>query len=126
MVPIIVRSVEEDQFEILAGHNRVKAAKEAGLPLPKYTWNDPYLVLTLFPNHSSSTASLPEETLNSLSNTEQAGWQWLTTKGRTTSTEYANANSVDARTARRHLRDFMNQNLVRMVGSGPTTEYEVI
>jgi ParB family chromosome partitioning protein len=32
MNPIIVRPLGKDQYEILSGHNRVKAAKEAGLP----------------------------------------------------------------------------------------------
>lgn len=31
LVPIVVRPVENDKFEILSGHNRVAAAREAGL-----------------------------------------------------------------------------------------------
>lgn len=30
LVPIIVRKIEEDKYEILSGHNRVKCAKEVG------------------------------------------------------------------------------------------------
>lgn len=31
LTPITVRPIEEDSYEILAGHNRVRGAKEAGL-----------------------------------------------------------------------------------------------
>ena len=31
MVPIVVRPAEDGKYEILSGHNRVNAAKEAGL-----------------------------------------------------------------------------------------------
>ena len=36
-------------------------AKTAGLPLPKYTWNDPYLVLTIFRSVTASVSTLPLE-----------------------------------------------------------------
>ena len=102
-----------------------KQAEDTGLPLPKYTWEDPYLTLTLFPNRSSSTAALPSTVLVKLSDSEKVGWQWLSTKGKAKSADYAKANGVDIRTARRHLGRFQELGLVRLVGAGPATEYEV-
>ena len=97
----------------------------AGLPLPRYAWDDPYLVLSLFPSPSASRTALPKDTLNKLGKKELAGWQWLSTKGRTKTADYAKAKAVDARTARRHLNRFVELGLVRTIGAGPATEYEV-
>ncbi len=101
-------------------------AEQLGLPLPSFTWEDPYLVLTLFRSQEAAARTLDPNVLESLSEPEQLGWQWLATKGRTKSTQYANAMKVDARTARRHLNHFVELDLVRKTGSGPSTEYEVI
>lgn len=101
-------------------------AEKLGLPLPSFTWEDPYLVLTLFRSQEAAARTLAPNVLESLSEPEQVGWQWLSTKGRTKSTQYANALKVGARTARRHLNHFVELDLVRMTGSGPSTEYEVI
>jgi len=100
-------------------------ALDAGLPLPKFSWNDPYLVLTLFPSVSATTTTLPPEIREKLMGAERGGWEWLSTKGRATSAEYAKANKVDARTARRHLKHFAELGLVRSIGSGPATVHEV-
>ena len=100
-------------------------ASKGGLPLPRYEWRDPYLTLTLFPSSAGSVAALPPKVVSELSEAEQSGWQWLTTKGIVTSGEYADAMDVNARTARRHLQQFANLGLVRVVGAGRGTRYEV-
>ena len=82
-------------------------AVAAGLPLPKYSWNAPYLVLTLFRSVAASISTLPPEVLNRLGEAELMGWQWLTTKGRTSTQEYANAVNLTSRTAQRHLKRFV-------------------
>ena len=101
-------------------------AQEAGLPLPRYAWMDPYLVLTVYPTLSATTTSLAPGVLANLSDREQTGWQWVSTKGRTGSTDYADALKIDVRTARRHLNHFVELGLMRPVGSGPATEYEIV
>lgn len=101
-------------------------ASNAGLPLPRYAWNAPYLALTIFPTPAASQAALPANVLKSLGKKELSGWQWLTTKGRAKSGDYAKVNAVDKRTARRHLNRFVELGLVRTIGAGPATEYEVI
>jgi len=103
-----------------------QAATEAELPLPKYSWNAPYLVLSLFPNRSSSTAILPADVLAKLSDSERTGWQWLSTRGKAKSLDYAKAMGVDTRTARRHLSRFSELGLVRLTGAARATEYEVL
>jgi ATP-dependent DNA helicase RecG len=101
-------------------------AQESRLPLPRYAWEDPYLVLTIFRNQEASSRALPPRALELLTVSERKGWQWLTTVGRATSSQYASAVPVPGRTARRHLNRFLELELVRKKGSGPSTEYEVI
>ena len=101
-------------------------AEQLGLPLPKYAWEDPYLVLTLFRNQEAATRALKPGVLESLTDSEQKGWRWLATKGSAKSSQYAKAIQVEDRTARRHLNRFLELGLVRKAGSGPSTEYEVI
>lgn len=101
-------------------------AKDLGLPLPKYAFEDPYLVLTLFRTPEAARRELEPHVLASLNKSEQEGWQWLATKGIAKSSEYAAALGVDDRTARRHLNRFVEVGLVRKTASGPATEYEVI
>lgn len=100
-------------------------AEKAGLPFPKYTWDDPYLTLTIFSNIAAATSTLPKDILESLSENERNGWRWLATKGKTTSSSYAAAMNMDIRTARRHLKHFVILGLARTSGSGPSIQYEV-
>lgn len=101
-------------------------AERSRLPLPKYTFEDPYLVLTLFRSREAAKHELKPGVLAALNKSEQEGWQWLSTTGRAKSSEYAAAMGVDDRTARRHLNRFIRLGLVRKTASGPATEYEVV
>lgn len=100
-------------------------AKKLGLPKPRYTWDEPYLVLTLYRSREGATKALDEDTLKALSRSERKGWQWLAARGKTRSGEYAEAMGVKPRTARRHLGHFAELGLVRKTGSGPSVRYEV-
>ena len=100
-------------------------AKKLGLPVPKYAWDDPYLVLTLYRSAEGATKALDEETLKALSKSERKGWQWLAARGKAKSGEYAEAMGVEPRTARRHLGHFEELGLVTKTGSGPSQQYEV-
>jgi ATP-dependent DNA helicase RecG len=97
-----------------------------GLPLPKYSYQAPYVVLTLFRTREAATGALDKKVQESLNEAEQKGWQWLATKGKAKSSQYAKALNVEDRTARRHLNRFVELDLVKKTGSGPSTEYEII
>jgi ATP-dependent DNA helicase RecG len=114
---------EEQGFGIGSLRDR---AKELGLPLPRYMWDAPYLVLKLYRSTEAAAKTLDQEILKSLSKSEQKGWQWLATQGRTSSSHYADIMKLEPRTARRHLNRFEELVLVRKTGSGPSIEYEVI
>ncbi|MDA1012924.1 MAG: hypothetical protein O3A00_00555 [Planctomycetota bacterium] len=100
-------------------------SQEAGLPLPRYSWEAPYLVLRLLPDvQATTTTTLPPPIQTELSESERAGWQWLSTRGQAKSSDYAEAMGIDARTARRHLNRFVGFGLVRKSGSARSTVYE--
>jgi ATP-dependent DNA helicase RecG len=101
------------------------SAASIGLPLPRYAWEDPYLVLTLLRSAAAASATLGAEVVENLSKSERLGWQWLTTKGVASSSEYATAIESDERTARRHLNHFVELGLLAKSGAGPSTQYRV-
>ena len=101
-------------------------SQQIGLPLPKYTWDDPYLVLTIFRSQEAATGTLAPDVLDSLSGAEQNGWQWMRGEGTANASQYAEAMQLDSRTARRHLNHFVRLGLATKTGAGPSTKYEII
>jgi ATP-dependent DNA helicase RecG len=101
-------------------------AESLGLPLPTFAMEGDYLVVTIYRNSEAAIRTLNEEVLESLSESEKAGWKWLSTTRAASAREYASALEVTDRTARRHLSHFLELGLVRKSGSGPYTEYEVV
>ncbi len=100
-------------------------AQEAGLPLPKYVFNDPYLELTLYRSPESALAGLSEEMLATLTADERKGWEFLSSRMSAARREYETHLGIDRRTAQRHLQKLVDLGLLRRVGAGPSTRYEV-
>ena len=114
---------EEQGFGIGSLRDR---AKELGLPLPRFTWDAPYLVLTLYRSREAAQKALAPDALESLSKAERKGWQWLTTQETVTGIAYAAAAGIPQRTALNHLTRFAGLRLLRRTGTGPSTKYEII
>lgn len=95
------------------------------LPLPKYTFEDPYLILTIYRSMESPTQTLPTEILESLNKDEMAGWQFLSSNIATTKTEYARHMKFDDRKAERHLKKFVELGILRRIGTARSTKYQV-
>jgi ATP-dependent DNA helicase RecG len=100
--------------------------RQVGLALPNYAWNEPYLDLTLYRAAESATKSLDDTVLGELNATERRGWTFIASRGTTTQNEYSREIGVTARTAQRHLGNFVDLGLLRRIGSGPATEYQII
>jgi ATP-dependent DNA helicase RecG len=98
----------------------------AGLPLPRYSWNAPYLALTIYRTSQAAIATLPSGVGSRLSKTQRKGWEWLSRQQVVTSKQYASALQLPERTALNHLQHFTKLQLVRRVGSGPATEYHLM
>ena len=50
-------------------------AKELGLPLPRYTWDAPYLVLTLYRTPESAIHQLTDDVVRRLTKDEKVTWR---------------------------------------------------
>jgi len=100
-------------------------AHHLGLPLPRYSWENPYLVLKLYSTPAAALNELGDEVLDALSKAERSGWKWLVNQETATSAEYSAAIRVPNRTALNHLKRFMDLGLVRKIGAGRATRYEV-
>lgn len=101
-------------------------AQAAGLPLPRYAWEAPYLVLTMFRTTEGVFRVLDEVVLRELTTGERKGWSFLAGCTTATQSEYAQHSGVTARTAQRHLTHFVGLGLLRRRGKGPATMYEVV
>jgi ATP-dependent DNA helicase RecG len=101
-------------------------AEQAGLPIPRYAWEAPYLVLTLYASAASAAQAVPAEVLASLNQSEREGWQWLASQEMVSSSEYAQATGLTNRTAAYHLKRFTSLGLLEKIGSGPSTRYRVL
>lgn len=102
-----------------------REAKKLGLPLPNFSMEGDYLVVTIYRNKNAAVTTLPEEVRNYLSSAELVGWKWLARQQTVTSSEYTKAMSVPKRTALNHLKHFVELGLVRKQGSARSTRYEV-
>ncbi len=92
-----------------------------GLPRPAYSFEDPYLVLTIYRKQAIS-----ENQLSALKADELEGWNWVRSQDSFTSSQYTKATGVSSRTALRHLAHFRELGKIERRGSGPATRYFVI
>ncbi len=101
-------------------------AIEAGLPLPTFTWHDPYLTLTIYLSSAGLTASLPANILASLSKEEKDVLEVLghaTTDGGLSKSEVAKALAIDEKKAQRLLTGLVEASIVKRTGKGKATHY---
>lgn len=101
-------------------------ATELGLPLPKYVWEYPYLSLTIYRSPTSAVEALEADIRRLLNADEQKAWQFITTRESVMRRELMENMAFDERKAQRILKKLINAKLLRRVGSGRTTSYEVI
>jgi len=103
-----------------------RRAEAAGLPLPRYMWNDPYLVLTVYRRPESVTRTLPADVLAALNDDERAALELAARTRGLSSPKMAQLLGFDERKARRILNKLVQLKLVRRFGKGPTTRYQVL
>jgi ATP-dependent DNA helicase RecG len=100
--------------------------KTMGLPVPKYSFREPYLVLHLFSNAESVASTVELSAFDSLNEDEREGWKYLTSKMTTTAPEYSEKLGFDERKTQRQLRKFIDLGLIRRIGQGRASRYEVL
>lgn len=100
-------------------------ASDVGLPLPRYAWENPYLALTLFRSAAAAVAGLPPAVRDGLNDDERASWEFIASRQSVTSPELMERMGFDERKAQRVLRKLLDSRLIRRLGRGPATHYEV-
>jgi ATP-dependent DNA helicase RecG len=101
-------------------------ATELGLPLPKFSWEAPYLVLALYRSRASAVQDLRPAVLKALNADDRTAWQFIATRNSVTSPQLMAELGIDERKAQRVLKKLVGANLLRRIGKGPATRYEVI
>jgi len=97
-----------------------------GLPLPKYSFEEPYLILTLYRSSASLVRGLDRIVLERLNEDEKNAIQFIATKKSMTRQKLAEHLGFNERKTQRVIKKLMDENLLRSVGSGPAIEYELI
>ncbi|MCL5734244.1 MAG: hypothetical protein M1274_01430 [Actinobacteria bacterium] len=115
---------EEQGFGLEQGLKR--NAEALGLPLPRFAMDGDYLVLTIFRDSAAAAISIPKQVRERLTKAEMAGWEWMSTRLRVTTAEYAEAMGIPNRTAKNHIRKLVESGLLRRRGAGPGTFYEIV
>ena len=103
-----------------------RGASVAGLPRPTYTYEEPFLVLTLFRH---AVAAVPEDmrsVLDTLTEAERTGWTWMVRQDTFTTANYEQALGLPNRTARNHLKKLTESGLLNRTGRGRSTSYQVV
>ena len=103
-----------------------ESVNQAGLPLPKFTWEAPYLVLTLYRNPSGVLNELGPQVFARLNQLERKTWQFMVGRESVTSPELMAAMGFDERKAQRVLKELLDVRLIRRVGKGRATRYMVV
>jgi hypothetical protein len=96
------------------------------LPLPKFTWEAPYLVLTLYRNPAGALNELGPKVFARLNQLERKSWQFMVGRESVTSPELMAAMGFDERKAQRVLKKLLDVRLIRRVGKGRATRYMVV
>ena len=102
-------------------------AVRAGLPLPRYRWVAPYLSLTVYRSGAALGADLTNRATMELLNADTgAAWDIVSARESTTTRGLMERLNFDERKTQRILRTLQDAGLVRRMGKGRATRYEVI
>ncbi len=104
----------------------MKIAQDASLPLPRYSWEEPYLVLTLHRAVKGIEETLDARILDQLGKSEREGLKWLSTKELVSAAEYSGAQGLEKRAGSLHLKKLVKFGLVEKVGAGRSTKYRFV
>ena len=99
--------------------------KEYGLPIPKYTFKEPFLTLS-FPRTSEGVKEIVgKSNINDLSSEDLKNFEIFREKRPVSKSEFVQFSGLAARTAERYLKDWLDKGLLHKIGSGPSTKYQM-
>jgi ATP-dependent DNA helicase RecG len=115
--------VEETGF----GMDALRSLNEKyGLPLPSYTYENPFLNLT-FPRTIDAFKKVSQiKGLTNLNDEEVNGYEFVKLHGSVKRKEYEEHFGFEKKKAERHLNKMVEEGLISKNGAGPSTHYEII
>lgn len=97
--------------------------KEYRLPIPKYTFKEPFLTLT-FPRTTEAVKEIiGKGSIDYLSTEELNNFEIFREKRLISKSEFVEFTGLTTRTAERYLKEWTENGLLKKVGSGPSTKY---
>lgn len=97
--------------------------QEYRLPIPKYTFKEPFLTLTFPRNTEAVKEVIGKGSIDKLSEVELKNFEIFRGKRPVSKSEFVEFTGLAARTAERYLKDWTDTGLLRKVGSGRSTKY---
>ena len=94
------------------------------LPLPEVSFDDPYLIFAFSRAYGNGNGSNGQKSV--LSKSEAKGYDFVRLNSPFTRKAYEKALEVSEKTAGRHIARFIELGLVKSVGSGVKTSYEIV
>jgi ATP-dependent DNA helicase RecG len=97
--------------------------KEYGLPIPKYTYKNPFLTLT-FPRTTEAIKYVIDKgSINELNKDELKAFEIFRSNKPVTKAEFVEYTDLATRTAERLIKKYVDLNLIKVQGSGKSTKY---
>lgn len=104
-----------------------RGAEDAGLPLPRYGWNAPYLTLTLYRSAAAFAAEVAgPAAMDRLTADQEAAWGIVAARESITARALGDRLDFNERKAQRIMRGLLDAGLVSRVGDGRATRYEPV
>lgn len=98
--------------------------KDFGLPIPKYTLKDPFLILTFPRTAEGVKAVIGTRAIDNLSNEELGFFELFREQELVTKSEFVSHTNLAERTAQRLLKDWADNGLIETIGAGRSTKYK--
>lgn len=99
--------------------------KEYGLPIPKYSFKEPFLTLT-FPRTTEAVKEVVGKSgIDDLSSEDLKNFEIFREKRPVSKAEFVAFSGLATRTAERYLKEWVDSGLLIKVGSGPSTKYRM-
>ncbi|TQO38692.1 ATP-dependent DNA helicase RecG [Arenibacter algicola] len=99
--------------------------KDFGLPIPKYIFKEPFLILT-FPRTTEGVKSvIDSKVIDSLSNEQLSYLEIFREHEFVTKAEFVDYSKMADRSAQRLLKDWVDDGLIESIGAGKSTKYKL-
>ena len=96
-----------------------------GLPQPQYSWDNPYLVLTLYRSTKGAMQAMGTVAIEKLNADEKATLQLIFTRQTVRSSDVVRDLGFDERKAQRILKKLVDNHLVERLALGRAAQYKV-